>query len=122
MRFSKPAALLVLFPTLLPFVYVVLFYAAQISAIANGEFIRVPGIHALFRLGVVSVLWSFGLSGFYVAFLFNANVVPKNQKAAWALIVFFGGPLAMLIFWFLYIWPKPLSAPTIATDERFEPH
>jgi hypothetical protein len=59
------------------------------------------------HMGMMMVM--FALLAFYIVFLFKTNAVRTEMKALWAIVLFFGGPIAMPIFWYLYIWPD--SAP-----------
>lgn len=61
----------------------------------------------LFALHFLTMLWILGLLVFYILHVFQTNRVPKDQKALWAVVLFLGGPLAMPVYWYLYIWREP---------------
>jgi hypothetical protein len=39
-------------------------------------------------------------------YLFKTPAIKAEMKALWGIVLFFGGPIAMPIFWYLYVWPS----------------
>jgi hypothetical protein len=60
----------------------------------------------LFAAHCATILLMFGLLAFYVVFLFKTDRVPQDQKALWAVVLFFASLLAMPVFFYLYVWPN----------------
>ncbi|NLG84554.1 MAG: hypothetical protein GX493_08130 [Firmicutes bacterium] len=46
----------------------------------------------------------------YIVNVFNTDLVDKDKKALWAVVLFFGNIIAMPIYWYLYIWREPKVA------------
>lgn len=103
---SKPAKLGILFLSLFPFIYMAFFVAGiayTFNAVPNegpivkhfGIFLAVHGLVMLLMLGMLA---------FYIVFLFKTSAIKNDLKALWAVVLLFGGPVAMPIFWYLYIW------------------
>jgi len=106
MKLGKPAKILVLLLTLLPLIYIVLFVAsftvAFNSPAKNDPIFRHFGLFMAVHMGMMLLM--FALLAFYVVFLFKSRAVKNDMKALWAVVLFFGGPIAMTVFWFLYVW------------------
>ena len=47
-----------------------------------------------------------GLLVFYITHLFRTDSVANDKKALWAIVLFLGNVIAMVVYWFLYIWPS----------------
>ena len=45
----------------------------------------------------------------FVIDIFRNAKVKQNQKALWAVVIFFGYIIAMPIYWYLYIWKENSS-------------
>lgn len=109
---STLAKIALLIATVLPILYMVVFIAFFVRSILSpgGE---MPIIHAHFQLFFVAHLlvmaWSLGLLVIYVIHLFRSRTTPDAYKALWAVLFFFGAQLAMLVYWFLFIWPEEKS-------------
>ena len=54
---------------------------------------------------LATIMLMFGLTAFYIVFLFKTDRVPQDKKALWAAVLFLGNMLAMPVFFYLYIWP-----------------
>jgi hypothetical protein len=104
-RFSKPVALLVLLATLVPLSYLVFFFGIIVSSFTGGPTPEDFGLYFVL-LHLSQMAWCLGLLGFYVVALFKSRNVPQDQKALWAVVLFFLHIFAMLVFWWLYIWPR----------------
>lgn len=55
-------------------------------------------LHLLTMLGII------GLITFYMVNVFRNDRVSKDMKVLWAVVLFMGSPVAMPIYWYLYIW------------------
>jgi hypothetical protein len=62
----------------------------------------------MFRLGAAVVLGGWLLVASYVVYVFKSRHVPRDKRALWAAVLFFGNMVSMPIFWFLYVW-RPLA-------------
>lgn len=109
MTLSKPTKLLILVVTLLPPAYMALFFASFAYSVNSPtkddpifkHFGLFMAIHLAFMVLMMALLV------FYVVFLFKTAAVKSDMKALWAVVLFFGGPIAMPIFWYLYVWKEP---------------
>ncbi len=116
----RPAKVLLGIATLLPLLllglHFVLFMGMFLSA-ATGH--PPPGgdqggppplFFALFGLTCLNMVVLVALLVFYMVDLFRNPRVPDNPRVLWAVVLFFGAPLAMPVYWFLYIWREPTLA------------
>jgi predicted permease len=113
MSFSKPMAALVLAATIAPLAYVLYFLGCVVITIATQSPDAAPWVPEewLIVLHLGCIFWTWGLIAFYVFFLFKTDAVPKDQKALWAVVLFFANVVVMPIFWWLYVWPAKKSGP-----------
>ena len=78
-------------------------------------------------LHLLTMLLIMGLIAFYIVNVFRNDRVNNDMKVLWAVVIFMGGPMAMPVYWYLYIWrdgaatasgdPKLLSEATNWTRE-----
>lgn len=111
MKLSKPAKILVLILTIFPLIYMGLFLAmiaATFTSRHEPDLFSHFGIFMAIHIGVILLM--FALLAFYIVFLFKTNAVKNDMKALWAIVLFFGGPIAMPVFWYLYIWRSPATS------------
>jgi len=108
----KSSKLLLAGATVLPFFYLLFFFAFQIFMMflntSGGEPFWFPAIHLL------STWFTFGMTAFYIINVFLNDRVGKDMKVNWAVILFMGSIIAMPIYWYLYIWrdvPSALAPP-----------
>lgn len=47
------------------------------------------------------------LLAIYIVNVFKNNTVESDKKALWAIVLFFGNIISMIVYWALHIW-KPL--------------
>jgi hypothetical protein len=108
MKLSKITKIALLIATLLPLVYMALFFASFAFAFVSSPRPNVIFDHfALFmaiHMGVMFLM--FALITFYIVYLFRTDRVRNDMKALWAVAIFMGSFVAMPIFWFLHIWPE----------------
>ncbi|HEX8407951.1 MAG TPA: hypothetical protein VF883_03745 [Thermoanaerobaculia bacterium] len=94
--------------TVLPLIYMVMFFASFALTVSGGSRSNVIfdnfGILMAVHLGVMLLM--FALITFYIVFLFKTDRVKTEMKAVWAVAIFMGSIVAMPIFWYLYIWPS----------------
>jgi hypothetical protein len=109
MSLSKTAKLLLIVATVAPPVYMVLFFVTfALMATAgqqNGFLFENFAVFMIIHILVMFLM--FALIAFYLVFLFKTDAVRNEMKAFWAVVIFMGAPIAMPIFWYLYVWPGP---------------
>jgi hypothetical protein len=44
---------------------------------------------------------------FYIAHVFKNTALVGDRRILWAVVLFMGGPIAMPVYWFLYVWRGP---------------
>ena len=119
MRLTKPVAISVLVATFVPLVYMLFFMGTIVVAVLSNP-PSAPG-HALFKvifvLHMLCILWLWGLIAFYLVYLFKSEVIPKDQRPLWAVVLIFFNVFSMLVFWFLYIWPESRQSGVTTSDQ-----
>jgi hypothetical protein len=68
------------------------------------------GFIGIMAAHVITMLWVMGLTVFYIVDVFRNELVVKDQKALWAVVIFLGSFVAMPIYWYLYIWREPAAS------------
>lgn len=65
---------------------------------------------------VLLFLW-FGLEAFYLVHVYRSRRLHGWNRALWAAVVGWGGPLGWPVYWYLNVWskPKPTAPTTTAT-------
>ena len=108
MKLSKPSKILVLVATFAPPVYMIAFFASFFLSFGKpGNASPIFDNFGLFMaIHLCVMLLTFALLAFYIVFLFKTERVKPEQKVLWAVVLFFGGPIAMPIFWFVHVWPS----------------
>jgi hypothetical protein len=48
-----------------------------------------------------------GLLVFYIVHVFKNPALAGDKRTLWAVVLFFGGIVAMPVYWFLYVWRIP---------------
>lgn len=113
---KKWAKILLGLATLWPFLYMILFFVFVVSA-----FLFMPtqeaegsGPHLffvlIFPLHLFTMLWIMGLTAFYMVNVFRNDMVDKDKKVLWAVVIFMGSLFAMPVYWYLYIWRESAGA------------
>lgn len=54
---------------------------------------------------VATVLVTFALAAFYIAFLFRTDRLDSGRKLRWAIALFACNVLAMPVFFWIHVWP-----------------
>jgi hypothetical protein len=92
--------------TVLPTVYMALFFASIAytfnTPAKDDPIFKHFGIFIAVHIAVMLLMMA--LLAFYIVFLFKSSDIRNDMKALWAVVLFLGGPIAMPIFWYLYIW------------------
>jgi hypothetical protein len=104
--YSKLAATIIGFLTLLPVAYIFFFFAVMLIFVAGSGGPNEGSFMFLFVMHFAVIILTWCLIGFYIYYLFKTDHVKQDQKALWAVLLFLGNMLAMPVFWYLYIW-KP---------------
>lgn len=117
---SRAWAIIVGVLTLFPWAYLVFFLAYLIPTFMALPQPAGPSVKqvdqylwALFRIHFAAVLYTLGLIGFYIVYLFRTNRVPTEKKALWAVVLLLANTLAMPVFWYFYIWRPAGASPSI---------
>jgi predicted membrane channel-forming protein YqfA (hemolysin III family) len=114
---SKRNKILLIIATFMPFVFAAMLVALFVSFIVSMSVAMQPG-HAnpeppplffvgLFGIEGLMILWGVGLFVLYLIHLLKTDRVRQDQKALWGVILFLGGIIAMVVYWFMYVWPEP---------------
>jgi len=95
--------------TFWPFVYIFIFFAFIISTIATKNSGQQDARFAyLIVIHFLTMFMMLGLVIVYIVDVFKNNLVNKDQKVLWAVVLFFGGMFAMPVYWYMFLW-KPLK-------------
>lgn len=119
---NKTSKMILGLVTLWPFFYLILFFVMIFSFVllgpggGGGETGPPPMIAFIFPLHLLTMLISFALMVFYIVNVFKNKRIENDKKALWAVVLFFGGMLAMPVYWYLFIWKDEAvtTAPTPA--------
>lgn len=111
---SKFLKILILLATLWPLLYIGLFIAFFIFTMSfaaqGGHNISggpPPVFIVIFGLHIFTMVWDVGLMIFYIVHVFRTKAIRETMKILWTIVLIFGGPIAMPIYWYLYIWREP---------------
>jgi hypothetical protein len=109
MQFSRPVAILIGVFTAWPIAYMFFFFA-----FIFGSFMRITNakepapLFKSFRILMVAhagtMLVMLALLVFYIVHVFKSPALTGDRRILWAVVLFMGGPIAMPIYWFLYVW------------------
>ncbi len=109
------------------FGFFVLMFAASVGTAALGPrgnalpAALAGGFALVFLLHFATLALTFGLTVFYIVYLFKTDRVRQDKKALWAVVLFLGNVIAMPVFFYLYVWPEQMPAaeqgpPVVAAD------
>lgn len=111
MTLSKPVSLVVGFITLLPGVYMAMFFASIFmdvnSANPNTTMPIFGSFGVMMTLHLLTMLLSVALLIFYIVHLFKNAALEKDARIIWVILLLFGNFIAAIIYWWLYIWRPP---------------
>src|SRR5258706_15126116 len=103
--FSKPVKIALGVISVWPLIYIPLFMSFLFS---NLFFTSPNGIPSqflsIFILQTLTVLSNIILLIFYIIDIFNNEHLKGEKKTLWTIVLFFGGMIAMPIYWYLYVW------------------
>jgi len=114
---TKPAKIALAVASIWPFIWMLIFFLFIFGTMffmstspAHDEHRGMPLPIIIFFAGhVLTILWMFALTAFYIVFLFRTDRVAQDKKALWAVVLFLGNILAFPVFWYLYIWKEPAA-------------
>jgi hypothetical protein len=115
MQLKKSHKILLLLGTVLPILYMIFFMGMTFLTFfyAAGHKWEEPWIFrnfaAVFLVHISAILLILGTLIFYVIYIFKSNM-DQQMKILWAIVIFVGGPIGMLVFWFIKIWREPKPA------------
>jgi hypothetical protein len=109
---NKNKALVLLFFTLLPFLYFAFFlyfWVGTFVKIRNNQpeniglmFYIIFPIHLGLMIEIIVLLI------IYIKDVFKNTNIEESKRALWAIVLFFGNMIAMPIYWYINIW-KPIK-------------
>jgi hypothetical protein len=111
---SKPLKVLLLLATLWPLIYIGMFFVFFVILFAftgrtqfHGTGPPPPAFILIFILHFITMAWTLGLLVFYIINVFNKEAIRDTMKILWVILLIFGGPISMPIYWYQYIWKEP---------------
>jgi hypothetical protein len=110
---KKPAKIMLCIATLVPLLLFISLFVLMFSQFffIVQEDVSPPTFPAFFLVifGLRSFmgLWSIELLISYLMNVFCNGRVTQSQRALWAVVLFLGSVIAMLVYWYLYIWREP---------------
>jgi hypothetical protein len=114
MNLKKSQKILLLIGTILPLIYMLFFMFTVISSVflsvqSKGEPWIFKHFGYLFLMHGLVMVIILGTLIFYLIYIFKSNM-DQQTKILWAVMIFVGGPIGMLVFWFVNIRrePKPI--------------
>jgi hypothetical protein len=102
----------------LALVYIVLFLAFVVLAVwiashepPDNRATLSSAVVTIFAVHIGMVVEIIALVIFYVVDAFRNPRIAADQRLLWAVLIFVGGPIAMVVYWYLNIWrSSPVSA------------
>lgn len=106
--------------TIWPLVYIAIFIGFVFSMVlsnsqemssAQASHTMPPAFVSLLFVHIATILEGIALLVFYIVDVFRNPRVTSEQRLLWAIVIFVGGPIGMIVYWFLNIWrtPPPLA-------------
>ena len=96
---NKITKLLIGALTIIPLIYIILFILNFSTNIIDFDL--------LFNFHIAVMLLTVGLTIFYISNIFKTDNISSEKKILWVIVIFFGHAIAMLVYWYLYIWQDP---------------
>jgi hypothetical protein len=110
---KKTTKILLAIASVLPFLYLIIFFVVMLSAFPLGRFdsrADIGTFENIFKiilpLHILAMLLITGLTIFYMVNVFRNDRVHKDKKALWAVVLFLGNVIAFPVYWYYYIWPE----------------
>lgn len=102
------------FCTIVPFLYFIFFFlfifANIFLMVRNEAFVENEPPNWFFTLFIchfIVIIWIIVLLIIYLINVFRNDRVQEDKKILWVVIIFLGNIIAMIIYWYLYIWSEP---------------
>lgn len=106
--------------TIWPIMYIALFFGAAFYSILIGQTKELTGIWDLIiPLHLLTILIIFALMIFYVVNVVRNHRIKSDMKAVWAIVVVLGGPIALPIYWYFFIWKDTDTGASSVDSRRF---
>ena len=112
---KKPAKIALAIASVWPLIWMMIFFSAIFGMMfwssshpKGGDGGRGMPLAVMLFFGghFLTMLLMFGLTAFYIVYLFRTDRIAQDKKALWAIVLFMGNILAFPIFWYLYIWKE----------------
>ena len=98
--------------TLIPILYIIFFISVffhmflnTVSSTNTESSINLFKI--IFPLHLSTMILVIVLLVIYIVNVFKNDTIESDKKALWAIVLFFGNMISMIVYWILHIW-KPL--------------
>jgi len=105
---SRDKAILLGILTAWPLVYMGIFMLSVFGMfLSGGHPATLFPFAALMVLHLLTMLLVVVLLVIYIVYVFQSDRVPQDLKALWAVVLFLGNAVAMMVFWYIYIWKQP---------------
>lgn len=97
----KITKLLIGFITLIPLIYMIIFFLNFSNDIIDFDL--------MFDLHLATMFLIVGLLIFYISNIFKTERMSSEKKILWTIVMFFGHTIAMIIYWYFYIWKEAIE-------------
>ena len=95
MASSKSRKIILGIVTIWPLAYIILFMTLMLATDISAN--TILPLH-IFTMLIVVILYIFYIKHV----MYNNNL--KNMREAWIILILFGGYIACIVYWYLYIW------------------
>ena len=111
---KKTSKILLAGATIWPILYMLFFMSVFLWSFLSRD--NGPGFlwAIIVPLHLLTMVVIMGLIAFYIVNVFRNDRVKKDMKVLWAVVIFMGGPMAMPVYWYLYVWRHSVA---IASDD-----
>jgi hypothetical protein len=109
---NKPAKIMLLITTLLPFVFLLLSIGLRFYTTLNTLFYICVALYYILILGLIIL---------YIINVYRNTNVALNQRTLWAVLLACGNVLVFPFYWYIHIWRKPRIDPTSTSTTRRTP-
>ena len=107
---SKVWKLLLGAVTVWPVAHLVLFVVAAFHSIITGQTKEPTRLwEIIIPLHLLTILIIVVLMAFYVVNVIRNDRIKSDMKAVWAIVIVIGGPIALPIYWYFFIWKDTVS-------------
>lgn len=105
---SKVKKILLGIATLWPIIYMFIFLGFMFFFITNTTNPEII-FGYLFGGHIFTMLLMIILLIIYIRDVFKNDMVIETRKTLWTILLLFGNMIAMPIYWYIYIWKKPIK-------------